>query len=69
MKLNYFLEKIGKKFIINNMINKDFIKKRNKNKKQGITFSELSYQILQSYDFLYLFKKKKTKIQIGGSDQ
>lgn len=71
MKINFFLNNICNNFNINNMLNKEFIKKRNnklKNKK-GITFKELSYQILQSYDYLYLFKKYKTRIQIGGSDQ
>ncbi len=69
MKIKFFLKKIGKIFIINNMLNKKSIKKRNIKKYHGITFTELSYPILQSYDFLYLFKKENVKIQIGGSDQ
>ncbi len=69
MKLNFFLKDLGKNFILNQMINKEFLKKRNFKNKNGINFSELSYTILQSYDFLYLFNNKKTKIQIGGSDQ
>ncbi len=69
MKINFFLKDLGENFILNQMINKEFLKKRNLKNKNGINFSELSYTILQSYDFLYLFNKKKTKIQIGGSDQ
>ncbi len=67
MKVFFFLTKIGKFFNINQMLNKEAIKNRNSNK--GITFKELSYCILQSYDFLYLYKKFNINLQIGGSDQ
>ncbi len=69
MKIDYFLKKICNNFIVHKILNKKSIKKRNFSKKNKINFKELSYPILQSYDFLYLFNKKNTKIQIGGSDQ
>ncbi len=69
MKINFFLKYLCNNFTINTMLNKEAIQKRNLIKKKGISYKELSYPILQSYDFLYLFNKKNTKIQIGGSDQ
>ncbi len=69
MKINFFLKNLCNNFNINNMLNKEAIKKRNKINKKGINFKELSYPILQSYDFLHLFNTENTKIQIGGSDQ
>ncbi len=70
MKIIFFLKEIGQYFPINNILNKEFIKlKNNVKNKQGISFSEISYNILQSYDFAYLFKNLKVKLQIGGSDQ
>ncbi|WDR80039.1 tyrosine--tRNA ligase [Candidatus Purcelliella pentastirinorum] len=68
-KILNFLIKIGKYFSINNMINKDFIKKRIKNINHGISFSEFSYNLLQSYDFYKLNKKHNVILQIGGADQ
>ncbi|AZP36375.1 Tyrosine--tRNA ligase [Candidatus Annandia adelgestsuga] len=64
-----FLEKIGKHFFINNMINKEIIKNRIKNINKNISFTEFSYILLQSYDFLHLYNKYKVFLQIGGSDQ
>ncbi len=69
MKINFFLKNLCNHFIVNKMLNKKTIKNKNILNKKGINFKELSYPILQSYDFLYLFNKKKTIIQIGGSDQ
>ncbi len=69
MKILFFFQKIGKYFNINQILNKEAIKKRNTTKKKGITFTELSYCLLQGYDFLYLYEKFKVNIQIGGSDQ
>ncbi|WDR80593.1 tyrosine--tRNA ligase [Candidatus Purcelliella pentastirinorum] len=68
-KIINFLIKVGKHFSINNMINKDFIKKRIKNIKHGISFTEFSYNLLQSYDFYKLNKKHNVILQIGGADQ
>ncbi len=69
MKMIYFLKNIGKYFKINKLLNKDSIKIRNKNNKNGITFKEISYNLLQSYDYYWLFKKFNINLQIGGSDQ
>ncbi|BAO66231.1 tyrosine--tRNA ligase [Candidatus Karelsulcia muelleri] len=63
-----FVRDIGKNFSINYMLTKDSIKKRISNKK-SISFTEFTYQLLQAYDFFYLYKKKKCSLQIGGSDQ
>ncbi len=69
IKLIYFLKKIGKHFILNQILNKKFIKEKIKNKKHGITYSEITYNLLQSYDYLFLYKKFNINLQIGGSDQ
>ncbi|QJC31563.1 tyrosine--tRNA ligase [Enterobacteriaceae endosymbiont of Donacia tomentosa] len=71
MDILFFLNKIGRYFYINQMLNKDFIKKRMTNEKniQGISFTEFSYNLLQSYDFAYLNKNFDVILQIGGSDQ
>ena len=61
-----FLRDIGKHISINYMLSKDSIKSR---LNRGISFSEFSYQLLQAYDFYYLYKHKNVKIQVGGSDQ
>lgn len=64
-----FLRDTGKFFSINKMINKDIIKTRLKKNNQGISYTEFSYNLMQSYDFAYLYKNYETKLQIGGSDQ
>lgn len=70
MNVLFFLKKIGKYFCVNQMINKDSIKKRMKNNNtEGISFTEFSYNLLQSYDFVYLNKNFDVILQIGGSDQ
>jgi tyrosyl-tRNA synthetase len=61
-----FLRDIGKNFSINYMLAKDSVDSRLEG---GISFTEFSYMILQSYDFLNLYKKENCKLQIGGSDQ
>ncbi|QJC38458.1 tyrosine--tRNA ligase [Enterobacteriaceae endosymbiont of Donacia fulgens] len=70
MNVLFFLKKIGKYFCVNQMINKDSIKKRMiNNNTEGISFTEFSYNLLQSYDFAYLNKNFDVILQIGGSDQ
>ncbi|MFI4846810.1 MAG: tyrosine--tRNA ligase [Candidatus Makana argininalis] len=64
-----FLNKTGKHFSVNKMISKEIIKNRLFKNKNSISFSEFSYNLLQSYDFSYLYKKYNVKLQIGGSDQ
>lgn len=61
-----FLRNYGKYFPINYMLSKDIIASR---MSAGISYSEFSYMILQSIDFLHLYDEKKCHIQIGGSDQ
>ncbi|WP_185873808.1 tyrosine--tRNA ligase [Blattabacterium cuenoti] len=64
-----FIRKIGKFITINYMISKDSVKKRIQYKKNGISFTEFSYSLIQGYDFLFLNKEKNCLLQIGGSDQ
>ncbi|MCM3770063.1 tyrosine--tRNA ligase [Priestia aryabhattai] len=61
-----FLRDIGKNFGINYMMAKDSVQSRIES---GISFTEFSYMILQSYDFLNLYQTYNCKLQIGGSDQ
>ncbi|MFD0621063.1 tyrosine--tRNA ligase [Paenibacillus sp. GCM10027629] len=61
-----FLRDYGKNFSINAMLAKDVVASR---LESGISFTEFSYQILQSLDFLHLFKEENVQLQIGGSDQ
>jgi tyrosyl-tRNA synthetase len=61
-----FLRDVGKNFGINYMLAKDSVKTRIES---GISFTEFSYMILQSFDFLKLYQNNGCKLQIGGSDQ
>lgn len=61
-----FLRDVGKHFGVNYMLAKDSVESRIEN---GISFTEFSYMILQSYDFLNLFRTENCTLQIGGSDQ
>ncbi|KKW20025.1 MAG: Tyrosine-tRNA ligase [Parcubacteria group bacterium GW2011_GWA2_51_10] len=69
IKLIDFLRDVGKHFSINALIQRDFIKERLVEKDQGISYAELSYALLQAYDYWHLFKKHGCDLQIGGSDQ
>ncbi|HYG40933.1 MAG TPA: tyrosine--tRNA ligase [Cytophagales bacterium] len=62
----WFLRDVGKHLTINYMMAKDSVKKR---LETGISFTEFSYQLLQGYDFYYLYKNKGVRLQMGGSDQ
>lgn len=64
-----FLRGIGKHFSVNAMIQKESVKQRIERDGSGISFTEFSYMILQSYDFAELYKRHACTIQIGGSDQ
>jgi len=64
-----FLRDVGKHFSINNMINKESVKQRIDREGAGISFTEFSYMLLQSYDFAELYKRHNCTLQIGGSDQ
>ena len=62
-----FLRDVGSEFLINEMIKKDAYK--NRMAAGGLTFFEFSYMLLQSYDFLELYRRHNCTLQIGGSDQ
>lgn len=65
-----FSRDIGKHITVNYMMSKESVKKRlSSNVKVGMSFTEFTYQLLQGYDFLYLYKTVDCKIQLGGSDQ
>lgn len=64
-----FLRDIGKHFSVNAMIQKESVKQRIEREGSGISFTEFSYMILQSYDFAELYRRHGCTIQIGGSDQ
>jgi len=64
-----YLRDIGKHFSVNSMMQKESVRRRIVNESQGISYTEFSYMILQSYDYLVLNRKYQCTIQIGGSDQ
>ena len=65
-----FAREVGKHITVNYMMAKDSVKKRlNGEARDGLSFTEFTYQLLQGYDFLHLFKEKGCKLQMGGSDQ
>ena len=65
-----FARTIGKHITVNYMMAKDSVKKRlNGEARDGLSFTEFTYQLLQGYDFLHLFETKGCKLQVGGSDQ
>ncbi len=65
-----FARDIGKHITVNYMMAKDSVKNRiNAESKEGMSFTEFTYQLVQGYDFLHLYTHKNCKLQIGGSDQ
>jgi len=62
-----FLRDIGKHFSVNQMLSKDSVSARLES--GGISYTEFSYQVLQSYDFLELYRRNNCTLQVGGSDQ
>ena len=64
-----FIRDIGKHITVNYMMAKDSVKKRFSGEGEGMSFTEFSYQLVQGYDFLYLYQNKQCKLQLGGSDQ
>ena len=65
-----FIRDIGKHITVNYMMAKDSVKKRISGEAgEGMSFTEFSYQLLQGYDFLHLYREKGCIIQLGGSDQ
>ena len=65
-----FIRDIGKHLTVNYMMAKDSVKKRLTGEaKEGMSFTEFSYQLLQGYDFLHLYREYNCRLQMGGSDQ
>ncbi len=66
-----FIRDVGKNITVNYMMAKDSVKKRitGEGGAEGMSFTEFTYQLLQGYDFLHLYKSKNVKLQMGGSDQ
>lgn len=69
VRLLDFLRDIGKHFSINMMLNRDSVRMRLEDRDHGISYTEFSYILLQSYDFLYLNEKFGCRLQVGGADQ
>jgi len=63
-----FIRDVGKHITVNYMMSKDSVKKRIEGE-SGISFTEFTYQLIQGYDFYWLYKNKNCKLQMGGSDQ
>lgn len=64
-----WMRDVGKYFTVNYMLAKDSVKARLENREQGISYTEFSYMLLQSYDFYHLFQNYNCVLQCGGSDQ
>jgi tyrosyl-tRNA synthetase len=64
-----FLRDIGKHFSVNQLMAKESVKRRLENEETGISYTEFSYALLQSYDFLELYRQEGCTVQMGGSDQ
>lgn len=65
-----FIRDIGKHITVNYMMAKDSVKKRLSGEaSEGLSFTEFSYQLMQAYDFLHLYREKGCRLQMGGSDQ
>ena len=65
-----FIRDVGKHITVNYMMSKDSVKNRiSYESKEGMSFTEFTYQLVQGYDFLNLYQKNQTTLQMGGSDQ
>jgi tyrosyl-tRNA synthetase len=64
----HFIRDVGKHITVNYMMSKDSVKKRLEGE-TGMSFTEFTYQLVQGYDFYWLYKNKNCKLQMGGSDQ
>ncbi|MEX0312624.1 MAG: tyrosine--tRNA ligase [Allomuricauda sp.] len=65
-----FIRDVGKHITVNYMMAKDSVKKRlSSDAKEGMSFTEFTYQLVQGYDFLHLFQNHNCTLQMGGSDQ
>lgn len=68
MSFLHFIRDVGKHITVNYMMSKDSVKKRLEGE-TGMSFTEFTYQLVQGYDFYWLYKNKNCKLQMGGSDQ
>ncbi|MDP4263026.1 MAG: tyrosine--tRNA ligase [Bacteroidota bacterium] len=68
MTFLHFIRDVGKHITVNYMMAKDSVKKRIEGD-TGMSFTEFTYQLVQGYDFYWLYENKKCKLQMGGSDQ
>jgi tyrosyl-tRNA synthetase len=64
-----FLRDVGKHFSVNQLMAKESVKRRLADEETGISYTEFSYALLQSYDFLELYRREGCTVQMGGSDQ
>ena len=65
-----FIRDVGKHITVNYMMAKDSVKKRlSSESAEGMSFTEFTYQLVQGYDFLHLYREMNCKLQMGGSDQ
>ncbi len=65
-----FAREVGKHITVNYMMAKDSVQQRlNGTARDGLSFTEFTYQLLQGYDFLHLYREKNCKLQLGGNDQ
>jgi tyrosyl-tRNA synthetase len=65
-----FIRDVGKHITVNYMMSKDSVKNRiSSESKEGMSFTEFTYQLVQGYDFLHLYNNQETTLQMGGSDQ
>ncbi len=64
----HFIRDVGKHITVNYMMSKDSVKKRLEGE-TGMSFTEFTYQLVQGYDFYWLYQNKNCKLQMGGSDQ
>ena len=64
-----FIRDIGKHITVNYMMAKDSVKKRLSGEGEGMSFTEFTYQLVQGYDYLFLYQTYGCKLQMGGSDQ
>lgn len=68
MNFLHFIRDVGKHITVNYMMSKDSVRKRIEGE-TGISFTEFTYQLIQGYDFYWLYQNKNIKLQMGGSDQ
>jgi len=64
-----FLREIGKKVPMSQLLDREFIKSRIGEDGQGISYAEFSYNLIQGYDFLHLYREKNAQLQVSGADQ